>query len=120
MKKISKYSLSAMIALSIFVHNALAATTSADGEAAICKLLDGFKGVIGTLRTLAFIGAAFMIMDWAWGFIKAGDVTKDNLKDKGVALLVGFALLLGVGFILNFVMSASGKQALGCVTKAFQ
>ena len=120
MKKISKYALSAIAvaAIVVFAQDALAAKATAD-DTALCDFIGRFKGVISTLRTLAFIGAAFVIMEWAWGFISKGDVGKDDLKNKGVALLVGFALLLGVGFFLNFITSAAGQSAMGCVVKAF-
>lgn len=121
MKKLSKYALSAVAvaAVAAFAQNALAANVST--EPALCELLRQFKGVIGTIRTLAFVGAAFMIMEWAWGYIsKPGDLKKEDIKDKGLALLVGFALLLGVGFVLNFIGSASGQTTLGCITDVFK
>ena len=103
MKKLSKYFWIAMTAAPV---NAFAA------EAGVCNLLKELAPVINTLRTLAFIGAAFFIMDWAWGFIKAGDVKKDDLQSKGIGLFVGFFLLFGVGIILQFVGSAGGQEYL--------
>ena len=74
--------------------------------------------LIQTLRTLAFIGAAFILMDWAWGWIQKGEVKKDDLKDKGIGMFVGFFVLFGVGLILQFVGSKAGSEYFGCVVKA--
>lgn len=121
MKKLSKYALSAVAvaAVAAFAQDALAANVST--EPAVCDLLRRFKGVIGTIRTLAFIGAAFMIMEWAWTYISdPTKLTKTDIKDKGLGMLVGFALLLGVGFVLNFIGSTSGQETLGCITEVFK
>ena len=85
----------------------------------MCNLLNKFGGVINTLRVLAFVGAAFVMMEWAWGFIKSGEVKKDDLKDKGTGMLVGFVLLFGVGILLGLLSSVSVKQKLGCVVDLF-
>ena len=62
------------------------------GNSGLCELIGQMQGVFKILRTLAFVGAAFLIAQWAWGYIKAGDVKMDELKDKGTALLVGFTV----------------------------
>ena len=80
----------------------------------LCKLMDDFKGVFGLIRTLAFIGAAFIIANWAWGFISSGKVEIKDVKDKGTAMLVGFILLFMIGTILSFLMTTSGAQTIGC------
>lgn len=80
----------------------------------ICSLFENLYGVFGMLRTMAFIGAAFYIAAWAWDFIKAGEAKVDDVKKKGIGLLVGFSLLLLVGVVLSFVMSASGLKLIGC------
>ncbi len=65
MKKISNYLLTA----SVFVMANVSAF--ADGEQkGVCDLLKSLESVIDTLRALAFIGAVFLLMDWAWGYIK--------------------------------------------------
>ena len=118
MKKISNYLMMAGISVSVFMQSAFAAKdASTEG---ICNLIDRLSPVIKTLRTLAFLGAAFVLMEWAWGYIKAGDVKKDDLKDKGVAMFVGFFLLFGVGIVLALVGSTGGKEYLGCVEKVFE
>jgi len=86
----------------------------AAGDNGMCKALQELHGVFNLLRTMAFIGAAFYIAQWAWGYISKGDVKMDDIKDKGTALIVGFSLLFLVGVILSFVMSASGAKFIGC------
>ncbi|MDR2269028.1 MAG: hypothetical protein LBD94_02480 [Rickettsiales bacterium] len=72
-----------------------------------CVLINELGYVFRTLRTLAFAGAAFMIAGWAWTYIKGSSDGKtslvDDLKNKGVGLLVGFALLFGLGVIIQFL-----------------
>ena len=114
MKKISKYFL---IATTFVIANLPAFAVENKGA---CDLIDSLKPVIQTLRTLAFIGAAFVLMDWAWGWIKAGEVKKDELKDKGIGMFVGFFLLFGVGLILQFVGSKAGAEYFGCVVTALK
>ena len=86
----------------------------AAGADDMCVALQKLHNVFNLLRTLAFIGAAFYIAQWAWGYISKGDVKMDDIKDKGTALLVGFSLLFLVGVILSFIMSASGAKFIGC------
>ena len=85
-------------------------------ESAMCLFMKDLRGVFNMLRTFAFIGAAFMIAGWAWGYIsKPKDMSMDDLKTKGTGLLDGFILLFSVGLVLQFLVSASGGRALGCV-----
>ena len=94
---------------------ALAAGPGAVGASSgLCVLIGKMYGVFNILRTLAFVGAAFIIANWAWGFITAGDVKMDDLKKKGMGLLVGFVLLFGIGVVLSFLLSSSGASMLGC------
>ena len=88
---------------------------AAVNESAMCLFMRDLRGVFNMLRTFAFIGAAFMIAGWAWGYISSGKAEIKDLKDKGTGLLVGFILLFSVGLILQFLVSASGGRALGCV-----
>lgn len=112
MKKISKYFL---IATTFIMAN-----VPAFAESPACPLIRELGGVIKVLRTLAFLGAAFILMDWAWGYIKAGDVKKDDLKDKGIAMFVGFFLLFGVGWVLQFVGSTAGQEYFGCIVETLK
>ena len=95
----------------------MAAAHAAGGpsEGSVCMLINQMGTVFRTLRTLAFVGAAFCIAGWAWGFIaeKPGEGVLDNLKKKGIALLVGFTLLFGVGVILQFLVGTGGGSLCG-------
>ena len=81
----------------------------------MCELFKRLHGVFNILRIAAFVGAAFYIAGWAWGYIaKPDDLKMDDIKKKGMALLVGFGLLFMIGAVLTFIMSASGAKMLGC------
>lgn len=115
MKKIYNY----FLAAGVFVMANMGSVFAAENNGA-CALIQSLMPVIKTLRTLAFIGAAFVLMDWAWGFIKDGKAEKEQLKDKGIGMFVGFFILFGVGMLLQFVGSEGGKEYLGCVVTALQ
>ncbi len=89
-----------------------AAGVSNDG---LCVLISQMYGVFKILRTLAFVGAAFIIAGWAWGYIKDGKgVDMEDLRKKGTGMLVGFILLFGIGIVLSFFLSSTGLDAIGC------
>ena len=91
---------------------AAAAGVNADG---ICVLIRKMYDVFRILRTLAFVGAAFIIAGWAWGYIsKPGDMKLEDLKTKGTGMLVGFVLLFGIGVVLSFFLSSTGLGVIGC------
>ena len=89
------------------------AAANADG---LCGIINEMYGVFKILRTLAFVGAAFIIAGWAWGYISAGKgVDMEDLKKKGTGMLVGFVLLFGIGVVLQFfIFSDTGLSAIGC------
>ena len=103
MKKIINKANFALIALMASVAPAMAADNSG-----VCDLVEKLGGVLKYIRLFAFIGAGFMVAQWAWGFIKAGDVGMDDVKNKGAALLVGTFMLFMVGALLTFLISAAG------------
>ena len=117
MNKVSFAVVGMMASVSAFAANAgKGAITIDDG---MCGLLKSLHDVFSILRIMAFVGAAFYIANWAWGYISnAGDKDKggsvEDLKKKGVSLLLGFTLLFVIGIVLSFVMSASGLKVLGC------
>ncbi len=80
----------------------------------LCQLITQMYDVFKTLRTLAFVGAAFVIAGWAWGYISSGKVELKDLQGKGVGMLVGFVLLFGIGVVLSFFLSESTLQSIGC------
>lgn len=84
-------------------------------QTGLCALIGQMQGVFKILRTLAFVGAAFIIAGWAWGYISKGEVKMDDLKTKGTGMLVGFVLLFGIGVVLQFfIFSDTGLSAIGC------
>ncbi len=95
----------------IAVFAAMGVANAAPVGGDVCALVMAMKPVFNTLRTLAFIGAGFIIATWAWGFIKAGDVKMDDLQNKGVGLLVGFTLLFSIGMVLQFLGPITGCAA---------
>ncbi len=93
------------------------AATRAGGVAmgnGFCNLIVRMHDVFVLLRTLAFVGAAFIIAGWAWGMIKDGKVDQEDLRKKGTGMLVGFILLFAIGVVLSFFLSATGMNAIGC------
>lgn len=82
----------------------------------MCELIKRLHGVFRVLQIAAFIGAAFYIAGWAWSYISGGEVKTDDVKKKGIALLIGFGLLFMIGAVLTFVLSASGMKLVGCDT----
>lgn len=95
---------------------ALAAQAGGVSNSGLCGLIHQMYGVFEILRTLAFVGAAFIIAGWAWGYITAGKgVDIEDLRKKGTGMLVGFILLFGIGIVLQFFfLSAAGQKMLGC------
>lgn len=117
MKKQMKMVGFAALSALVVVASASAATSAMVNESGLCKLLDEFKGIFSLLRTLAFVGAGFLIAKWAWGYIEKGQIdAMKEVKEKGVAMLVGFILLFGIGIVLQVLNSATGDKILGCVT----
>ena len=80
----------------------------------LCNLISQMYGVFKILRTLAFVGAAFIIAGWAWGYISSGKVDMEDLRKKGTGMLVGFVLLFGIGVVLSFFLSSTGLGMIGC------
>lgn len=84
----------------------------------LCGIITEMQSVFKLLRTLAFVGAAFIIAGWAWGYITKPDSMKvDDLKTKGMGMLVGFVLLFGIGIVLQALMSQGVLDSIGCVTQ---
>lgn len=82
-----------------------------------CAMIETLGQILGTLRILAFIGAGFTIAGWAWGYISRGEVGLDDVKKKGVALLVGFGLLFSIGIALGFFQGLNTEKAVLCLDK---
>ena len=85
----------------------------------MCELIARLQNVFKFIRVMAFVGAAFMIAGWAWTYIsKAGDdkagFSIEDVKKKGIGLIVGFALLFMIGLVLSFILSTPGLESIGC------
>lgn len=93
---------------------AAAAGVGVVNNSGLCDLIGQMYGVFQILRTLAFVGAAFIIAGWAWGYISKGEVKMDDLQKKGTGMLVGFVLLFGIGIVLQFFLSSAGLGLIGC------
>ena len=102
MKKIINKANFALIALMASAAPAMAA------DSGVCTLIAKLGGVLKYIRLFAFVGAGFLIAAWAWEYIKGGEVKMDDVKKKGMALLVGCFLLFFIGAILSFLISATG------------
>ena len=90
----------------------------------MCDLIAELQNVFHILRAAAFVGAAFFIAGWAWGFIvNAGDKDKggsvEDLRKKGTSLLIGFTLLFIIGIVLSFIMSSAGLKEQGCLSQGW-
>ena len=102
----------------------LAADTSGGGtKEGLCELIESLGGVFKVLRVLAFVGAAFFIAGWAWEFISGGKVDTGKVKDRGIALIVGFSLLFLIGIAIGALLDAASPKGLldckGEITAAF-
>jgi len=82
----------------------------------VCELINGLSQVFFVLRSLCFAGAAFVLMSWAWGYIAPGKDAKgpgiEEMKSKGLGMVVGFILLFSVGLITMFMPDITGCGVL--------
>lgn len=77
----------------------------------VCELIKQMGPTFKILRTLAFVGAAFIIAGWAWGYIsKPADLKLEDVKTKGMGMLVGFALLFGIAVIMTIIETPCKTQ----------
>ena len=112
LKKIGFAGFATLAGASVALAAPAAGGVSNDG---LCALIGQMYGVFKILRTLAFVGAAFIIAGWAWGYIsKPADFKLEDLRTKGTGMLVGFFLLFGIGVVLSFFLSSTGLNAIGC------
>ena len=108
------------ICLGMFTGPALAA-----GDiSGMCKLIAEMQGIFKLIRTLAFVGAGFLLAKYAWEAISTGklngeaDLVKGAQK-TGVPMLVGLILLFAIGTILQVLSSATGVELMGCKDEIF-
>lgn len=112
---LKKIGFASVVVLSGAVAAVAAPAAAGVSNNGLCVLISQMYGVFKILRTLAFVGAAFIIAGWAWGYIKDGKgVDMEDLRKKGTGMLVGFILLFGIGIVLSFFLSSTGLDAIGC------
>ena len=93
----------------VLVFAAIVALVVVPAQAAspMCELIGKMQGVFKILRILAFVGAGFYMAGWAWDYISKGEAKLDDVKKKGIGMLVGFTLLFAIGVVLSFLLSAA-------------
>lgn len=112
---LKKIGFASVVVLSGAVAAVAAPAAAGVSNNGLCVLISQMYGVFKILRTLAFVGAAFIIAGWAWGYIKDGKgVDMEELRKRGTGMLVGFILLFGIGIVLSFFLSSTGLDAIGC------
>lgn len=94
-----------VVAMAVFP--ALATVT---GNSGICDLIQQLQSGFKTLRTLAFVDAEFILAKYGWKAIATGKIggkgsIADGLKEIGVSMIVGFALLFSIGILLGVFTS---------------
>ena len=115
-KQLKTIGFAALAAFFVTTGAFAAAGQSKIGEGNLCELITKFQEIFKMIRTLAFLGAGFLIAKWAWGYITAGkiDDPMKEVKEKGISMIVGFVLLFGIGVVLQIVTSAAGLESIGC------
>lgn len=118
MKKLMKKLNFAIIGVMV---SAPAMAVSSNIKDAVCKLSEQFGDIFSVIRLLAFVGAGITIAGWAWGYISAGNIDAiKEVKEKGIAMLVGFILLFGIGTLLSVFMAMTGEGgSFDCVKNFF-
>ena len=89
---------------------AFAADTSVVAYHQPCDLITELGGLLSVLKTLAFLGAAFILAGLAWKWINATEFKMEDAKKQGVSMLVGFVLLFGLGLIIQFLPGTMGCE----------
>ena len=119
MKKLMNKINFAIVALMASGTASMAADTGMND--ALCKMGEEFGKIFSILQILAFVGAGVTIAGWAWGYISAGKIDAiKEVKEKGIAMLIGFFLLFGIGTVLSIFMGMVGENgSLDCVQKFF-
>lgn len=86
--------------------------SAAGGNSGICDLIAQFQGVFKVLRTLAFLGAGFILAKYAWELISKGWSGSDGkgdlvsyLKGKLLPMVVGFIILFSIGALLSALLN---------------
>jgi hypothetical protein len=91
----------------------------------MCELIAEMQGIFKLIRTLAFVGAGFLLAKYAWEAISTGKLNDEadlvkGAQKTGIPMLVGLILLFAIGTILQVLSSATGAELMGCSTEIFQ
>lgn len=94
-----------------------ASANAAPVNQGLCDMITKFQEVFKLLRTLAFVGAGFILAKYGWDAISSGKLAGsenvvDGLKKIGLPMIIGFALLFSIGILLNFL---SNGENFGCM-----
>ena len=114
-----------MIFLAICLGTFAGPALAAGDISGMCELIAEMQDIFKLIRTLAFVGAGFLLAKYAWEAISTGklngeaDLVKGAQK-TGVPMLVGLILLFAIGTILQVLSSATGAELMGCSTEIFQ
>ena len=119
-KHMNRKTLTATIAICILTLPAFAAP----GTDGLCTLIAEMQEIFKLLRTLAFVGAGFILAKYAWEAISTGKLNGETelikgAQKTGIPMLVGLILLFAIGTILQVLSSASGANIIGCSTELF-
>ncbi|MBR1380354.1 MAG: hypothetical protein IJ560_02085 [Alphaproteobacteria bacterium] len=92
-------------------------TANAADNSSFCELVKQLQSVFKTLRTMAFVGAGFILAKYGWDAISTNKIGgKDNIADGlkaiGVPMIVGFSLLFAIGVIIGFLID--GHTIINC------
>ena len=114
-----------MIFLAICLGTFAGPALAAGDISGMCELIAEMQDIFKLIRTLAFVGAGFLLAKYAWEAISTGklngeaDLVKGAQK-TGIPMLVGLILLFAIGTILQVLSSATGAELMGCNTEIFQ
>ncbi len=111
----SKLLFTMMVLSTLIINASMAAEPTFTVGKEMCDMIKELQDVFKILRTLAFLGAAFILAKYGWEAISTGKVGGKDLiegvKTTGISMIVGFALLFVIGVILSVLIDG---RITGC------